>query len=259
MGDVEDTEAAFLQAGEEVEDIDTGGGVEHAGDLVGDQETQIEQERAGDEQALQLAAAELVRVAAEHLPGVQAYVPYGLLHAVRPLLVRDTRVVGAADQGEDPVRLEDGVVAAEGVLEDALDAAVEVLAGTDLFAVQGEAAGGGPGEAEDHAADGGLPAAALADERDQFAGGRLEGDPVDGGGGAAAEGAGPEGLGDAVEGQHQAAFQHATVWRGATSTTGGSSAHPVSASGQRSRKRQPAGGFSREGGEPSMPLSGLSL
>ena len=62
-------DAALLQIAEQVEHVDPGRGVEHADDLVGDEELEVEQERARDHQPLELAAAQLVRVLAEHVAG----------------------------------------------------------------------------------------------------------------------------------------------------------------------------------------------
>ena len=56
---------AALQVAEQVEHVDPGRGVEHADDLVGDEVADVEQQRACDQQPLQLAARELVRVLAE--------------------------------------------------------------------------------------------------------------------------------------------------------------------------------------------------
>ena len=69
MGDEQDAEPARLQVAEQVQHVDPGRGVEHADDLVGDEEPDVEQQRAGDQQALELPAAQLVRVLAEDLPG----------------------------------------------------------------------------------------------------------------------------------------------------------------------------------------------
>ena len=62
MRDEEDPEPARLQVAEQVQDVDARRGVEHADDLVRDQEPDVEQERPRDEEALELAAAQLVRV-----------------------------------------------------------------------------------------------------------------------------------------------------------------------------------------------------
>ncbi len=71
-------------------------------------------------------------------------------------------------------------------------------------------------QAQDHPPDGGLAAAALADQRDDLAAVDLEADVADGPERAAAEGADPvRSCRRAVERQHQAAFQQATAWPGA--------------------------------------------
>ena len=72
VGDEEDAEAARREVAQDVEDVDAGRGVEHADDLVRDQQLEVEHQRPRDQQALQLAAAELVRVLAEHGGGLEA-------------------------------------------------------------------------------------------------------------------------------------------------------------------------------------------
>ena len=92
----------------------------------------------------------------------------------------------------------------------------------DVDPVEGDPAAGHPGQPQDHPADGALAAAALPDEGDHLASADLQVDVVDRDQLAAAEGADPVGLGDALEPQHgQDAFQQATKWSGATSTNGG--------------------------------------
>ena len=65
--DEEDPEPARLEVAEQVEHVDPGRGVEHADDLVGDEVADVEQQRPRDQQALELAARELMRVLAEHV------------------------------------------------------------------------------------------------------------------------------------------------------------------------------------------------
>ena len=60
------TPRAF-QVSEQIEHVDPGGRVEQVDDLVGDQELELEQQRAGDHQALQLASTQLVRESAQHV------------------------------------------------------------------------------------------------------------------------------------------------------------------------------------------------
>ena len=157
-------------------------------------------------------------------------------------------------------RLEDRVVGAEGVLEDALDVGVVLLQlpsleGRDVDTVERDHAAGDSYEPKDHLADGRLPAAALADERHDLARRHIEADIVDGQKLGAAERAHAVGLAARVELQHHDTFQHATDRPGPTSTKGGSSAHFANASGHRVRNLQPEGGSSRDGGRPGMPLS----
>ena len=73
MGDEEDAEAARLQVAEQVEDVDAGRGVEHADDLVGDEQPDVEQQRPRDQHALELAAAQLVRVLVQDVARVEAH------------------------------------------------------------------------------------------------------------------------------------------------------------------------------------------
>ena len=71
MRDEEDPEAACLEVAEQVQHVDPRRGVEHADDLVRDEELDVEQQRACDQEPLELAAAQLVRVLAEARFGVE--------------------------------------------------------------------------------------------------------------------------------------------------------------------------------------------
>ena len=71
--DEENPEPAGLQVSQQVQHVDSGRGVEHADDLVRDEQSDVEHERARDEHALQLAAAQLVGVLAEDVPGIEAH------------------------------------------------------------------------------------------------------------------------------------------------------------------------------------------
>ena len=62
VGDEDDGVAAPVQLVEEPDDLLAGGGVEVAGGLVGEEERGLAHERAGDGDALALAAGELVRL-----------------------------------------------------------------------------------------------------------------------------------------------------------------------------------------------------
>ena len=125
--DEEDPEAARLQVAEQVQDVDPRRGIEHADDLVGDEQPDVEQERAGDQQALELAAAQLVRVLAEDVAGVEAHgVQRPSSFACHSESLSPEKYSGA-EHREDAIRLEDRVVRAERVLEDALDVGVVLL------------------------------------------------------------------------------------------------------------------------------------
>ena len=75
VGDEEDPEPALLEVAEQVQDVDPGRGVEHADDLVGDEQADVEQQRPRDQHPLELAAGELVRVLAEHVARVRGSRP----------------------------------------------------------------------------------------------------------------------------------------------------------------------------------------
>ncbi len=70
MRDEENAEAALLQVTEQVQDVDPRRGVQHADDLIRDEELDVEQQCARDEQTLELAAAQLVRVLLQNVVGV---------------------------------------------------------------------------------------------------------------------------------------------------------------------------------------------
>jgi len=129
VGDEEDPEAARLEIAEQVEHVDPRRRVEHADDLVRDEVAQLEHQGARDQDALQLSAAQLVRVLAEAVAGLEADRLERGTHLVVPLRLAQAREVRAADELEDAVGLEDGVVGAERVLEDALDVGVVAAQG----------------------------------------------------------------------------------------------------------------------------------
>ena len=174
--DEQDPEAARLEISEQVQDVDPGRRVQHAYDLVGNEEANVQEQSPGDQQALELAAAQLVRIFVQHLAGVQAHALERRLDAGLPLRVRQAGEIDAADHAEDMVGLEDRVVRAEGVLEDSLHRPVVRLArqARHVLAVEADRAAGDLGQPQDHPPDRGLAAAALADERDDLAGIHVE-------------------------------------------------------------------------------------
>ena len=171
--DEEDPDAALLQVAEQVEHVDPGRRVEHADDLVGDEELELEEQRAGDHQALQLSAAQLVRVLAEHVGRLERDRLERLPQLRLPVARAQPGEVARPDHAEHAIDLEDGVVRAERVLEDALDVSVVVaeLAAAearDVATVERDRAGRRLGQPQDHPADGRLAAAALADQGDDL-------------------------------------------------------------------------------------------
>src|ERR1019366_427972 len=173
VGDEQDPEASPLQADEQVKDVDAGGRVEHADDLVCDEQLHVKQQRAGDQQALQLAAGELVRILTEHITRVERDRVQRRLDLVLPCLARQDSEIHAADQLEDPVRAVDRVARAERVLENALHVPVVVpqlgpLEGGDVVSVEEDLPATGGGQPQHDPAERRLAAAALADERDHL-------------------------------------------------------------------------------------------
>ena len=115
-----------FQVDEHVEHVDPGGGIEHAYDLVSDEELDLEQQGPSDQQALLLAARELVGELVEDVSGVEGHRLEGRLDLVVPLFAVQVGKVHAADHFEDPVCLVKRVIRAEGVLKDTLHIAVIV-------------------------------------------------------------------------------------------------------------------------------------
>ena len=132
--------------------------------IVGHQEVDVEQQGAGDEQPLELPAAELMGELVQAVIGVQA------TGAGRPPPGPSQGTSERTPRGpcERSVGLEDGVVRAEDP-EHALHPAVVLfqgrsLEGGNVDAVKADRAWWSD-EAQDHLADGALATAALADER----------------------------------------------------------------------------------------------
>ena len=101
VGDEQDRQAGLLQADEQVQDVDPGGGVQHADDLVGDQQPDVEEQGTGDEQALLLATGQLMRVLAEDITGIERDGGQRRLDLVLPGGLAGVREVHAAEQLED--------------------------------------------------------------------------------------------------------------------------------------------------------------
>ena len=179
VGEVE----ALLEGTEQVDDLGLNGDVESGDGLVADDEGRVYSQRAGNANPLALAAAELVGVAVHHV-GIEAHDLEQLLHPGLTLVAVANLVddEGFFDYGADGHA---GVQGAVGVLEDDLKLFPEGThcpAGElgEVLAPEADFTAGGPEELEDAPADGGLAAAAFADEAERLAAHDLEGHAVDG-------------------------------------------------------------------------------
>src|SRR5690606_38498411 len=136
--------------------------------LVGDDEGRLDGEGTRDADALALAAGELVRVAAR-VVGAQADLLEKGGDLVRLVAIALHEAVDAHRLADDGAHGHARVQRAVGILEDDLHAPPEraQLARRerrDVLALEADPAAGGIEEAQGHAAEGALSAAALADE-----------------------------------------------------------------------------------------------
>ena len=173
-----------LQVFHEVEHLRLHAHVQRRGRLVADQELGLGRQRAGDRNALALAARELVRV----LDAVLRREADRLQQCFDPVpqvgLVRDHAVFGQRlghDVLDDPARVQARVR----VLEDHLDAAAQLAAlgrlerGMGILAVEGEATPRGRVQTHQQACHGALAATRLADQRQRLAPGDVEAHAID--------------------------------------------------------------------------------
>jgi len=179
--DEEHGEAVLLaQVAEEGEDLRLHGDVEGGGGFVGDEQAGLVDDGHGDEDALALAAGELVRIVAETLFCVgQGDLVHGFEDAGAEFGAGDVGMVGTDGFGDLVADAHDGVEGGHGFLEDHGDAAATVGAhflfweGEEVFAVEENFAGGdgvGREQAEDGEGCCGFAGAGFADEAEDFAG-----------------------------------------------------------------------------------------
>ena len=71
MRDEENAEPARLEITEQVQDVDPRRRIEHADDLVGHEELDVEQQCARDQEPLELPPAQLVRILVQDLGRVE--------------------------------------------------------------------------------------------------------------------------------------------------------------------------------------------
>ena len=182
VGDEEIGEAEFrLQLAEKVENPRLHRDVERRDALVGDDDLRRERQRAGDADALALAAGEFVRMAA-HVIGRQPDAAEEVGDAVAELAAAgeamdDQRLADQLAHGH--ARVERGI----GVLEDHLDGAPDRLQRATAEAggrasVDADVALPGD-EVEERPAGGRLAAPRFADQRQRLADPDLEGDALD--------------------------------------------------------------------------------
>ena len=177
-----------LQLLHEVEDLRLDRHVERGGGLVGQEQARVHRQRAGQADALALAAGEGVRVAA-HVPGVEPDVLQQLAHPLaEPLAVGDAEV--AQRLTDDVDDREARVQRLERILEqhphllaqqvELLPVHVRDLQDGAVARVEPHLAAGRIDRAHDAARRGGLAAAALAHQADRLPLADLEADAVDG-------------------------------------------------------------------------------
>ena len=177
------------EAGEELEDLGLDGDVEGGGGLVCNEQGGAVEEGHGDEDALALAAGELVGVVAEAALGVgEGDFFEGGDGAEAEFAAREGRLVGLEAFGELAADGHDGVEGGHGLLKDhgdfaAAEGAPEVRGLAEEFAALPEDGagdlGGGAEEAEDGERGDAFAGAGFADEAEDLAGGEGEGDAVD--------------------------------------------------------------------------------
>lgn len=182
VGDEQVAEAEIvLQPAQEVEDLCLYRDVEGGDGLVAAEEFRAAGERAGDGDALALAAGKLVREE-PRLIRAQAHGLHEPQHLAAALLLRADvqKIHRLADDVPGPAaRVQGGVR----VLENELDPPPERGQGIaaqreDAFPVEQDVAGGGLHKAHDPPGHGGLAAAALADEPERPAPLQREGNVV---------------------------------------------------------------------------------
>ena len=168
VGDVDEADAALpVDAEEGLQDGGAQGGVDHGDGLVGDDHLGVEEQGPGHHDALALAAAELVGVAAQGFLRAQAHSLQALLDPLPALVARQLREEPGHRHRQGVVHPVEGVEDLEGVLEDGLNLAPEgpSRGGVQLAQLRApvaDRAGGWRQDAQQQASQGRLAAAALA-------------------------------------------------------------------------------------------------
>ena len=185
----------FLQLFEQVYDLRGYAYVESADGLVGDDEAGTQGKGAGDSDALALASAELVRVAAQDADfesdGPHQFGGVLAQQGLAEIFMDRQRL------GDDFLDSQSRVERAEGILEDDLHLAPGFAQRAraergDCGAIEAHHSAGGLNEAQQHAAKSAFAAAGFADQSKGFALFYGEGDVVNGANGVS--GRTPEGV-----------------------------------------------------------------
>src|ERR1017187_2170328 len=169
VGDQDDGIALLVEAFEEAHDFVAGGGIEVAGGLVGQQNGRVVDERAGDRDALALAAGKLVRLVVH--AGFQIDLAHGYFGALQALGAGHAGV----DQGKFHVVQRGGAGQQVEGLEDEADLPVadarQLVVGhlADQVAVDVVQALGGGIEAADQVHEGGFTGTGRSHDGDVFA------------------------------------------------------------------------------------------
>src|ERR1039457_2989744 len=169
VGDQDDGIALLVEALEEAHDFVAGGGIEVAGGFVGQQNGRVVDERAGDRDALALAAGKLVRLVVH--AGFQVYLAHGNFGALQALGAGHSGV----DQGKFHVVQGGGAGQQVEGLEDETDLTVadarQLVVGhlADQVAVDVVQALGGGIEAADQVHEGGFTGTGRSHDGDVFA------------------------------------------------------------------------------------------
>ena len=169
MRDHQDGLAAGTDIGEDAQQLVRGAGIERAGRLVGQQQTGVRDDRAGNGRALLLAAGDLIRIFFQQLrdaelrrDGLEPCAKLALRHAREHERQIDVVLDREGVEQVELLKDEAEIVAAEG-------GAVGLADGREVFAVEQHLAGGRLVEPGEDIQERGLAGAGFAHDGDVFA------------------------------------------------------------------------------------------
>lgn len=167
----------LLEGAEKGEDLGLDGGVEGGGGFVGDEEMGRAGEGNRDEDALSLAAAELMGILAEAERRVGKAADVEEFERAGVGFWRASEFVIEESFGDLSANAHGGIERSHGVLENHADVAAEGVTGMKLDA----SCDGGRGEADEGLDGAGFAGAAFANEAERFSFVKRKGDAADGG------------------------------------------------------------------------------